>query len=132
MFRTRTARKNTNPDEPDGWAGLARELFDDVLLPVSNDMGRNGASFLTSWRCPEAKSYLVQPHLTKMTPSDFEFPGGGSADGLIEKLGGYWVREGDLQLVPVTSRLKRIAVALEAEGVESRDGSVDIFCYTMF
>jgi hypothetical protein len=131
MLRTRTARKNTNPDEPDRWAELAHGLFDDVLLPVSEDMGRNGVSFLTNWRCPRA-SYFAEPHVTSMPRADFEFPGGGSVDGLIDELGAYWARQGNSQLLPVTDRLKKIAGALEAAGAGSHDGSVDIFCYTMF
>jgi hypothetical protein len=118
--------------EQDRWQQLAGRLHDEVLLPVAEDMAQSGASYLAGWRSAGAESYFAPPLVAKMAPADFEFPGGGRVDRLIAELAGYWSARGDLLLVPAAERMKAIAAELETEGTGSHDGSVDIFCYTMF
>jgi len=66
-----------------------------------------------------------------MCPSDFEFPGGGSAEGLIDAIAAAWLAEGATELAQMAARLKEIAAAVREEA-NVDDGSVSIFCYTMF
>jgi hypothetical protein len=66
-----------------------------------------------------------------MQPADFEFPGGGSAAGLIDALTAYWAAQGETQLAAMAPRLHEIAEALRDEAAEG-DGTVSVLCYTMF
>ena len=78
-----------------------------------------------------ATSYFERPSVTVMRPADVEFPGGGTAEGLIDALAALWTAEGETGLAAMAPRLKEIASALKEEA-EQGDGSVDILCYTMF
>lgn len=111
---------------------LAADLWDDVLAPAS--AARRAAHmppYFPAWHDATVSTYYERPSVSQMSPADFEFPGGGTADGLIDALATHWRAEGELALASAAAQLKAIAVALRAEGASS-DGSVDIFCYTLF
>ena len=111
---------------------LAGALFDEAVKPLADARKAAGEQpyFPT---IPEAgaKSYFTQPALRVMQSGDFEFPGGGTAEGLIDALAAYWTAQGESGLAAMTPKLKEIAEALREEAAEG-DGSVSILCYTMF
>ena len=111
---------------------LARSLFDEALAPAATARraeGRGGYFSLAAE--PECATYFVRPDIALLSPADFDFPGGGDSDSLIDALVAHWASEGDARLVALGRRLKDIANALRDEALES-DGSVDPYCYTMF
>ena len=111
---------------------LARSLFDEALAPAAaarRSEGRGGY-FPLAFE-PERVTYFERPDKTGLAPTDFDFPGGGETDGLIDALVAHWASEGDPRLAALGGRLKDIANALRDEAVES-DGAVDPYCYTMF
>ncbi len=111
---------------------LAGALFDDVVAPLAESQRAAGkeAYFPLAGEAG-AKSYYAAPMLRTMQPADYEFPGGGTAEGLVEALAQSWAVEGETGLAAMAPRLKEIAEALREEAVEG-DGSVSILCYTMF
>lgn len=120
-----------NPTEASG-AELAARMFDQVLAPLAEAKRRAGAApYFPSQRDPSLSSYFVDPSTPSMVASDFAFPGGGSATRLIEALVTYWTAEGETGLAAAGPDLVAIAHTLEAASSEG-DGSVDIFCYTLF
>ena len=119
----------TNPADS---AGLSGTLFDDVLTPLAHARRAAGERpYFPAGREAQVDSYFVTSSITTMRAADFEFPGGGNADGLIDALAEYWTAQGDAVLAVEAPRMKTIAAALRAEAVQD-DGSVDIFCYTLF
>ena len=113
-------------------ARLSAALFDEVLAPLADERRASGATpYFPAWKDAQATTYFVSPAVTVMTPSDFEFPGGGRADGLIDALDAWWRMQGDRVLADAAPRLTAIATALRHEAAHD-DGSVDIFCYTLF
>src|SRR3978361_2402678 len=65
---------------------LARALVDDDLDP--------GGATRTNGDCPlkgepERGTYFVEPDTSRL-PTDFAFPGGGEADGLVDAMVAYW------------------------------------------
>lgn len=122
-----------NPtDGEDRARQLAAELFDEVLTPLAAARQQAGRqAYFPLAGEPGAGSYYVEPVQAVMRPADFEFPGGGSAEGLVEALAAWWTAGGDAELAATAPQLKEIAAALEEQVLES-DGSVSIFCYTMF
>ncbi len=80
---------------------------------------------------PGAETYYDVPPQRVMAPADFEFPGGGSAAGLVDALAAAWTAEGETALATMAPALKEIAAALNLEA-EQGDGTVSILCYTMF
>ena len=113
-------------------ARLASELFDRVLAPLASARQACGANgYFEVARASGAGSYFSTPAVPVMEAADFEFPGGGTADGLIDALIAYWGRSGDAELCALAPGMKQIAAALQEEAVEN-DGSVSVFCYAMF
>lgn len=111
---------------------LAYSLFDEVLAPLARDKRQAGAFlYFPADFDPAADSYFLSPAVKQMTPTEFEFPGGGSAPGLIADVATHWREEGEVALAATAPRLAAIADAL-AEAAASQDGNVDIFCYTLF
>jgi hypothetical protein len=111
---------------------LAGTLFDEVVAPLAEARKSAGQKAYFPF-APEAgaKSYFVEPILRKMSHADFEFPGGGTAEGLVDALAALWTAEGEMALAAMAPMLKEIAAALKDEAAEG-DGSVSILCYTMF
>jgi hypothetical protein len=111
---------------------LALALFDERLVPEAKARRARGEKdyFLLA-PDSQAASYFERPAVVSMQPDDFAFPGGGGADGLIDALAKFWTDEGEGGLAAMAPALKEIAAALREEAAQS-DGSVDVFCYTMF
>jgi hypothetical protein len=116
----------------DRTADLARTLFADVIAPLAEARRAAGqqAYFPMSAAAGE-RSYFQAPILGVMSPADFEFPGGGSAEGMIDALAAKWLAEGETQLAAMAPRLKEIAAELSKDNSQG-DGSVSALCYTMF
>jgi hypothetical protein len=111
---------------------LAGDLFDRHVVPLASDRAAaGGQAYFPLARDPDAATYFVPADLAVMQPSDFEFPGGGSADGLIDALVARWREQGETALAAMGPLLHDLADAARAEAEEG-DGSVDILCYTMF
>ena len=121
-----------NSTEPTLSVRLAGELFDRVLIPMASarrtcvapdhpqaGLGNGGAS------------YLSPVSVSVMAAADFEFPGRGSADGLIEALAAFWEGSAEPELLVLTSMMRETAAALREE-VVANDGTVSVFCYAMF
>ena len=111
---------------------LAAALFDAVVIPLAQSRRAAGeqAYFPLSAE-GDAKSYYEKPVLRLMQAADFEFPGGGTAEMLIDALAASWTEQGESGLAAMAPMLKEIAAALAEETLEG-DGSVSILCYTMF
>ena len=111
---------------------LAGALFDEVVTPLANARAAAAAPayFATAGQAGAA-SYYQEPVLRVMQPADFEFPGGGSAAGLIDALAAHWTAEGETGLAAMAARLHEIAAALKEEAAEG-EGTVSVLCYTMF
>jgi hypothetical protein len=112
---------------------LAGALFDEVVAPLAAARRAAGRqAYFPLAGDAGAKSYYVTPVVRVMQqPVDFEFPGGGTAEGLVDALAEWWAAQGESGLAAMAPRLKEIAEALQEQVVKS-DGSVSIFCYTMF
>jgi hypothetical protein len=111
---------------------LAADLFDTLVKPLAESRGATGREPF----CPQspergAASYYETPTVGVMRPADFEFPGGGASDGLIDALAARWTAESEPGLAAMAPALKQIADALSEEAAEG-DGTVSILCYTMF
>ncbi len=111
---------------------LTGALFDEVVAPLAASRRAAGMqAYFPLAGEPGAMSYYVVPTVRVMQTADFELPGGGTPEGLVDALAERWTAEGETGLATMAARLKAIAEALQREVVES-DGSVSIFCYTMF
>lgn len=111
---------------------LARSLFDEVVVPAAQAIrAAGGPGYFARAGEAGATSYYEPPSLAVMQPADFDFPGGGDADGLIDAAMKYWTTQGENHLANMAPRLREIARALQDEAAVS-DGEVDILCYTMF
>lgn len=111
---------------------LSGALFDEVLVPVAAARNAAGAApYFPAWSDAAATTYFERSSVRRMSPADFEFPGGGTAAGLIDAMAAYWLAQGETALAAAAPRLKAISEALSDEAVAD-DGSVDIFCYTLF
>lgn len=120
------------PTEPDRAGELARALFDEVVVPLAE--ARRTAGALPYFPCAGdsgTASYFTPPDALVMKPADFEFPGGGTPEGLVEAVAAHWSAQGERGLAGMAPRLLAVAEALRREDAEG-DGSVDILCYTMF
>jgi hypothetical protein len=121
-----------NQTEPDRSTRLAEALFDEVVIPLAKSKRDAVASTYFPMRPgAELRSYLEPAEVRVMKPSDFEFPGGGAAEHLVEALARFWVERGEPELAAMSERMREIASVLGEEVAES-DGSVDILCYTLF
>jgi hypothetical protein len=111
---------------------LVAELIDEVIVPLAKSRRDAGEQPYFRLAGEEGMStYYEEPLLRKMQAKDFEFPGGGTAGGLIDALAIYWTAQGEIELAAMAPKLKDIAQAARDEAAQS-DGSVNIFCYTMF
>jgi hypothetical protein len=111
---------------------LAGALFDEVLVPLAAEKRRAGVpAYFPVAPDPGASSYFTPSSVSSMAPADFEFPGGGTPQGLIAALVDDWRAEGETVLASAGPRLTSIAAAVAAAAAKD-DGSVDIFCYTLF
>jgi hypothetical protein len=111
---------------------LAAALFDEVVTPLSQNRRAAGKqAYFPLAAEAGAKTYYEEPVLRVMQPADFEFPGGGRAEMLVDALAAAWTAEGESGLAAMAPTLKEIALALREEALEG-DGSVSILCYTMF
>lgn len=111
---------------------LAISLFDQAIVPLA--MARrsaNAPACLPRDHERAAASYFSEPALRVMEAVDFEFPGGGTAEGLIEHVVDHWKRSGEADLCVLEPAMREIALALHEEA-DKGDGSVNIFCYAMF
>lgn len=111
---------------------LARSVFSGCIIPLAKSLGPEVRSaYFEIGGNSAASSYFGTPNPTVMQLSDFDFPGGGTADGLIEAYSRYCQTKGDKGLVEILPQLREIAGALQSE-MEETSGDVDILCYTMF
>ena len=122
MSLTKTAEANE----------LAGALFDEVVIPLAAARESRGQRpyFERSGK-PDAETYFEPATTPVMQPLDFEFPGGGTPEGLVDALVAYWTQQGDDALAPLAEGLKELARAYREEDLKS-DGTVDVLCYTMF
>ena len=66
---------------------LSGTLFDEALLPLAVARKVAGAApYFPKWRDAQASTYFAPSDITSMAAADFEFPGGGTPEGLIEAL----------------------------------------------
>ncbi len=111
---------------------LAAEAFDRIVVPLALAQRASGAPAYFP-RGPErdSASYFSRPAISMMEAADFEFPGHGTAEGLIEGILGKWERSGESDLCVLGPMMRETALALQDEADEN-DGTVNIFCYAMF
>lgn len=118
--------------DPPGADAVAGALFDTMVVPMAAARRQTGApDYFPVAGNDAATSYFGPPSLAVMQPVDFEFPGGGTASGLIAAAATYWAKQGETPLAAMAPQLTEIAELLRAEDLAG-DGSVDIMCYTMF
>ena len=111
---------------------LAAEVFDRVIVPLALARRASAApAYFPPEREANSDSYFSRPAVCVMQAADFEFPGRGTAEGLIEQIVEYWKRSGEVDLCVLEAMMKEVALALQEEADES-DGTVSIFCYAMF
>jgi hypothetical protein len=117
----------------DDYVPLAGALFDEIVEPLARaKRAAHATPYFPS--SPDARSgtYFERPSpVGRMTPADFEFPGNGSATGLIAELSRFWTETGEPELAAAAPRLVAIADAIAAMNARAT-GDVDIFCYTLF
>ena len=113
-------------------AKLSAAFFDEVLVPLAEARrAASAAPYFPASREAQVESYFEPISGPPMSAGDFEFPGGGTPEGLIAALTAFWRAEGDAALSASALRLVAIADALREEAV-AQDGSVDPLCYTLF
>lgn len=111
---------------------LSGKLFSEVLLPLAATRRMMGVQpYFAASRDPSKPSYFEQLSRQPMSDADFEFPGGGSADGLAGALVAHWAAEGEIELAAARPRLEAIATAIGRTAMQD-SSDVDIFCYTLF
>lgn len=111
---------------------LAGALFDEVISPLGRIRAAAGKqAFFPTAKDTDALTYYSEPLSRVMQRADFEFPGSGTVKGLIGALAAHWGAQGEVELAAMVPRLNEIAEASSNEDVAS-DGSVSVFCYTMF
>ena len=121
-----------SPTEISRTASLAEELFDRIVVRLAKARRSAGEqAYFPLASKAGVTSYFEPTDVRAMQPADFEFPGGGTAAGLIDALTAYWIERGDTDLAAMAPLLHELAHAVAAE-FEEGDGSVDILCYTMF
>jgi hypothetical protein len=121
-----------SPTEINRVASLAEELYDRFIVSLADARraaGRQTYFALSSER--GASTYFEPADVGVMQPAHFDFPGGGTAAGLIDALAAYWTAQGETGLAAMVPLLHELSAAV-AEEFEEGDGSVDILCYTMF
>lgn len=111
---------------------LSRSVFSGFIIPLAKSLGPEGrAACLEIGRNSAGNSYFVTSSQTVMQVSEFEFPGGGTADGLIDAYSRFCQTSNHEELLEMLPQLREIAGALQSEMAEA-SGDVDIMCYTMF
>jgi len=111
---------------------LAADMFAEVIVPLAAARCREAAApYFPPWRTDAPATYFVPSPVRAMTAANFEFPGGGTGAGLVDSLVTHWTTEGEAALADAAPRLLAIVEALRDEAL-AQDGSVDIFCYTLF
>lgn len=111
---------------------LAGRLFDETICQIAS-LRRDAGTQAYFPLEPEADAatYFSPLALGTMRAADFEFPGGGTAEGLVNALAAHWMAEGQRELAGTARQLKDLAEALAREAVDAA-GEVSILCYTMF
>lgn len=118
--------------ETDRSRTLLGSLFDQAIAPLAEARRAAGCqSYFPLTGDAKSASYYEEPSCRAMSAADFEFPGGGTPEGLIEALAQYWTSQGDVALAAMAPALKQIAESLRAEAAQS-DGTVSPLCYAMF
>ncbi len=121
-----------NSIEPRSIDAVAGALFDHVVVPMAAARQAAGApGYFTRAGDAATTSYFGPPSLAVMQSADFEFPGGGTATGLINALANHWIAQGETELATLAPQLAELAALLRSEDLAG-DGTVDIMCYTMF
>ena len=111
---------------------LAIELFDRILIPLASARrARATAAYFPAGRGESQASYFSPPAISIMEAVDFELPGHGTAERLIEALATFWDRSGEPEFCSMIPIMRKIAAALQDEAVDN-DGTVSVFCYAMF
>src|SRR5688572_9890289 len=111
---------------------LSAAFFEEVLVPLAKSRRAEGAApYFPVARDAQAETYFERISASRMVAADFEFPGGGTPEGLIAALTAFWLTQGDTALAAAAGRLAAVADALRAEATAD-DGSVDALCYTLF
>lgn len=111
---------------------LAGALFDEAIAPLTQARRAGAAAeYFPRTFDHGLPSYFQRPILPAMQAADFEFPGGGTASGLVDALAAHWHAAGEVELAALATRLHELAAAVRQEAC-APDGSVSIFCYTMF
>lgn len=111
---------------------LAGELFDELLVPLAKvRQETRAAPYFAAGPDPTVQTYFSPSAVTALAADDFEFPGGGDPDALVDALIGHWAAQGESVLADARAKLHAIVDAL-AESEIADDGTVDIFCYTLF
>ncbi len=111
---------------------LAGALFDEVIAPLA--AARKAASnppYFAAAADMTLASYYQEPIVSELQAADYQFPGGGSADGFIDALAAHWLAQGETELAAMAPRLKEIAAELKREASQG-DGTISALCYTMF
>ena len=118
--------------EQDRARNTAGDLFEEFVVPLAESRRAAGQqAYFAMKPTADAESYYAEPLSRTMQPADFELPGGGTSEGLVDALAALWAAQGETGLVAMVPQLKEIAQALSEEAAEG-DGSVSILCYTMF
>jgi hypothetical protein len=121
-----------NSTELDRARKAAADLFDAAVVPLAEARRAAGRQeYFPLERKPGATSYYDEPARRTMRPADFELPGGGTADGLVDALAAAWTAQGEAGLAAMAPGLREIVEALDDEAAEG-DGTISILCYTMF
>ena len=121
-----------NPTETQRVDALAIALFDAVVAPSTTALCSSGRpAYFAMAGDAGLTSYFEAPTLAVMQGPDFDFPGGGTPDGLIDALARFWSAQGEAGLAAMAPRFKDIALALREETAEAAS-ETDILCYTMF
>jgi hypothetical protein len=119
--------------DPDAARKLAGQLFDEILVPLGDERHQAGRQeYFPLAGDTGAKTYYDQPLLAAMQPDDFEFPGGGTVEGLVDALAASWSAQGDAALAAIAPKLKAIAEELKKEAAVEQDGNISILCYTLY
>ena len=111
---------------------LAGALFDKVVVPLAAARESSGQRpYFERSGEPGAETYFEPATTPVMLPLDFEFPGSGTPEGLVDALVSYWTEQGDDGLASLAEGLKELARVYRKEDLKS-NGTVDVLCYTMF
>jgi hypothetical protein len=117
--------------ETDRVARLAEVLHERIIGLAAARRAAGQPAYFPRAGERDTSTYFEGADVRVMQPADFEFPGGGTAPGLIDALVAFWMEQGETELAAMAPLLHELARTVAAE-LEEGDGSVDILCYTMF